>query len=167
MEHLYNALLLNSNLLGGREKIINVSIPDSYFRGAIGALMVYDITSLRSFKRVAVWLSELGAHADPDIVVVLVGNKCDDKHHRSVSIEEGRAYAGTFYQYSLQLEKYGLFFIETSALSGNNVKEAFELILMEQCKKNSKGPDAGAMRRPVSFPPRPDDAENKSNCICC
>jgi Ras-related protein Rab-11A len=61
----------------------------------VGALLVYDITSPSTFENVDRWLTELRQHADPDIVVLLVGNKSDLRLVRSVSTEEAKAYAGT------------------------------------------------------------------------
>lgn len=72
------------------------AITSSYYRGAVGALLVYDITSPTTFENVDRWLTELRQHADPDIVVLLVGNKSDLRHIRSVSTEEARAYAGIY-----------------------------------------------------------------------
>jgi Ras-related protein Rab-11A len=56
------------------------AITAAYYRGSIGALIVYDITNQLSFQNCAAWLRELRAHTDPSIVVMLVGNKCDLKH---------------------------------------------------------------------------------------
>lgn len=70
------------------------AITSAYYRGAVGALVVYDITKKTSFDNAERWLSELREHADPDIVILLVGNKCDLRHIRAVSTEEGVSFAG-------------------------------------------------------------------------
>ncbi len=70
------------------------AITSSYYRGAVGALLVYDITKAQSFVNVERWLSELRDHADQDVVVMLVGNKSDLKHMRAVSTEEAVSFAG-------------------------------------------------------------------------
>merc|ERR1719242_393802 len=67
------------------------SIVRSYYRGAAGALLVYDITRRDSFEHVSQWLTEARANADPDLVITLVGNKCDRVAERQVSYEEGHA----------------------------------------------------------------------------
>jgi len=95
------------------------AITSAYYRGAVGALLVYDITKKSTFENAERWLSELREHADNDIVILLVGNKSDMRHIRAVTTEEGAAMA----------EKNGLFFIETSALDATNVDKAFETIL--------------------------------------
>ena len=53
------------------------SVTNAYFRGAVGALLIYDITSERSFKSVSNWLQKLQESAMPDLIVLLVGNKTD------------------------------------------------------------------------------------------
>ena len=88
----------------------------------MGALLVYDVSSYKTFESVDTWLAELREHADVNIVVMLVGNKCDKPdHQREVSTEEARAYA----------EENKLGFIETSAMEGTNVSEAFTEVLEE------------------------------------
>lgn len=91
----------------------------SYYRGAVGALLVYDITKSSTFSNVERWLKELREHADKDIVIMLVGNKCDLKHARAVNTKDAASFA----------EQHKLFFIETSALDSTNVTEAFKQIL--------------------------------------
>ncbi len=67
------------------------------------------------------WLKELRDHADSNIVIMLVGNKSDLRHLRSVSTEDAQAFC----------EKEGLSLIETSALESTNVEKAFQLILQD------------------------------------
>lgn len=97
----------------------------TYYRGAFGALLVYDISSRDSFKNVEKWLSELRSHADDNIVVTLVGNKADLEQQREISTKEGQEVA----------DRQGMLFMETSALSGNNVESAFHTLFQEICKK--------------------------------
>ena len=70
------------------------AITSAYYRGAVGALLVYDITKKQTFDNTERWLTELREHADEDIVILLVGNKSDLRHIRAVSTEEGAAFAG-------------------------------------------------------------------------
>merc|ERR1712211_36727 len=60
------------------------AITSAYYRGAVGALLVYDISKQATFKNVERWLTELREHADNNIVIMLVGNKSDLKHLRAV-----------------------------------------------------------------------------------
>ncbi|KAG2214592.1 hypothetical protein INT46_008137 [Mucor plumbeus] len=95
------------------------AITGAYYRGAVGALVVYDITRRNSFQNVSHWLKELRDHADSNIVIMLVGNKVDlSETSRAVSTEEGAALA----------EKDGFLFMETSALDSTNVDNAFEKV---------------------------------------
>ena len=70
------------------------AIPSAYYPGAVGALLVYDITKHLTYKNVERRLKELRVYADSNIVTMLVGNKCDARHLRAVSVEEAKAYAG-------------------------------------------------------------------------
>merc|ERR1712194_798946 len=69
------------------------AITSAYYRGALGALIVYDITKRSSFESVERWLYELREHADSTIQALLVGNKSDLEHQRVVSNEEAAAFA--------------------------------------------------------------------------
>jgi Ras-related protein Rab-11A len=93
----------------------------SYYRGAMGALLVYDITKHDTFSSCEKWLGELREHADSKIVVMLVGNKSDLRAARAVDKDEAMSFA----------EKYDLAFIETSALDATGVEISFHRILTE------------------------------------
>jgi len=95
------------------------AITSAYYRGAVGALLVYDITKGESFNNLERWLKELRDHADDRIVVLVVGNKCDLRHLREVSEEEGKLFA----------DKSGVATVETSALDSTNIDTAFQLLL--------------------------------------
>lgn len=70
------------------------AITSAYYRGAVGALLVYDITKKQTFDNAERWLNELREHADQEIVILLVGNKSDLRHIRAVTTEEARDFAG-------------------------------------------------------------------------
>jgi len=65
-----------------------------YYRGAVGALVVFDISKATSFENLDKWLGELNEHADPHCCIMIVGNKVDLKHLREVTSDEGRTLAG-------------------------------------------------------------------------
>uniref|UniRef100_A0A7N8Y8M4 RAB11a, member RAS oncogene family, like n=1 Tax=Mastacembelus armatus TaxID=205130 RepID=A0A7N8Y8M4_9TELE len=95
------------------------AITSAYYRGAVGALLVYDIAKHLTYENAERWLKELQDHADSNIVIMLVGNKSDLRHLRAVPTDEAKAFA----------EKHGLSFLETSALDSSNVELAFQTIL--------------------------------------
>ncbi|KAI7799169.1 Rab25 protein, partial [Triplophysa rosa] len=101
------------------------AITSAYYRGAVGALLVYDITKQLTYESVERWLKELYDHADPHIVVMLVGNKSDLDTLRTVPREEAKDFA----------ESKDLLFMETSALDSNNVESAFLEVLSAIHKK--------------------------------
>lgn len=91
------------------------SITRSYYRGAAGALLVYDITRRETFNHLTRWLEEARQNANANMVIMLIGNKADLEHRRAVSVEEGKKFA----------DDNGLIFLETSAKTAKNVEEAF------------------------------------------
>ncbi|XP_011425191.3 ras-related protein Rab-11B [Magallana gigas] len=97
------------------------AITSVYYRGAVGALVLYDITKPATFENLDKWISELKEHADPCVCIMIVGNKTDLRSQRVVSTEDGRLLA----------EKYRYSFIETSALDASNVGEAFNNLLVD------------------------------------
>ena len=91
------------------------SITRSYYRGAAGALLVYDITRRDTFTHLTRWLEEVRQNGNPDTTIMLIGNKSDQDSRRQVTTEEGERFA----------RENGLIFIETSAKTAANVEEAF------------------------------------------
>ncbi|CAJ1991747.1 Rheb / Ras-related protein RAB2B [Leishmania donovani] len=91
------------------------SITRSYYRGASGALLVYDVTRRDTFTHLQSWLEDAKANANTALVIMLIGNKCDLESKRQVSREEGEAFARC----------NGLMFMETSAKTSQNVDDAF------------------------------------------
>ncbi|EPS58462.1 hypothetical protein M569_16350, partial [Genlisea aurea] len=97
------------------------AITSAYYRGAVGALLVYDVTRHITYENVERWLNELRGHTESNIVVMLVGNKADLRHLRAVSTEKARAFA----------ERENTFFMETSALEALNVENSFTQVLTQ------------------------------------
>lgn len=91
------------------------SVTRSYYRGAAGALLVYDITSRESYTALTSWLCDARSLASPSIVIILCGNKKDLEGDRDVTFLEAARFA----------QENELMFLETSALTGENVEEAF------------------------------------------
>ncbi|KMZ72512.1 Ras-related protein Rab2BV [Zostera marina] len=97
------------------------AITSAYYRGAVGAFLVYDMTKKQTFDNVQRWLCELRDHADSNIAIMMVGNKSDLKHLRVVSEDDAQELA----------EKEAISFLETSALEAVNVDNAFQTILTQ------------------------------------
>jgi Ras-related protein Rab-4B len=91
------------------------SVTRSYYRGAAGALLVYDITSRLSYNNLRTWLEDARTLASAGIVIILVGNKKDLEDDREVTFIEASRFA----------QENNLMFLETSALTGDNVEEVF------------------------------------------
>jgi len=91
------------------------AVTRSYYRGAAGALMVYDMTRRSTYNHLSSWLTDARNLTNPNTVIFLIGNKCDLESQRDVTYDEARAFA----------DENGLTFIETSAKTGAGVEEAF------------------------------------------
>ena len=100
----------------GQERFKNIIA--SYYRGAHGILLIFDVTDKDSFKNLSNWLIEIEKNASKNVLKVLIGNKCDLEEKRVISINQGKEFADT----------YGLKYIETSAKKNLNVTEAFETL---------------------------------------
>ncbi|KAI1912959.1 Rab GTPase ypt31 [Ophidiomyces ophidiicola] len=137
------------------------AITSAYYRGAVGALLVYDISKHQTYENVTRWLKELRDHADANIVIMLVGNKSDLRHLRAVPTEEAKQFASD----------NNLSFIETSALDASNVELAFQNILTEVYRiVSSRSLDSGdSTQNPLSDRKvveitRTQDTESKQGC---
>eukprot|EP01132_Coremiostelium_polycephalum_P007378 gene7378-9062_t len=116
----------------GQEKFR--SITRAYYRGAVCALIVYDITCRDSFESLSQWLSDCRKFSNGDVTITLIGNKCDLEANRQVSTSEAQAFAS----------QNGLLFFETSAKTGQNVDAAFEQSAQKVLEKiGSQGTSSG------------------------
>ena len=138
------------------------AITSAYYRGAVGALLVYDITKRQTFDNVQRWLRELRDHADSNIVIMMAGNKSDLNHLRAVSTEDAQSLA----------EREGLSFLETSALEAYNVEKAFQTILFDIYHIISKKALAAQEATSTGLPQGTtinvsNTSSNASNRTCC
>ena len=99
------------------------TITKTYYKGAHGIILTYDVTEQDSFKNIRNWIKQIEANAQNNVKKVLVGNKCD-KPGRTVSEEEGKKLA----------EDFGMNFFETSAKTNHNVNEVFTFLTQEVLK---------------------------------
>ena len=94
------------------------SILSSYYKGANGILLLYDITNLNSFKSLSNWLIDIEKNSSKNVKKILIGNKCDLNELRKIPINKGKEFADT----------YNMKFIETSAKNNVNINECFNIL---------------------------------------
>ena len=101
------------------------AITSMYYKGAKGALIVFDLSSKNTFQNVEKWYNEIKKTADPNINLILIGNKSDLKDKRQISTEEGENKA----------KEMNVAYLETSALNCDNVDKAFDALIEAISKK--------------------------------
>lgn len=69
------------------------ALTHAYYRNAVGAMVVYDITERQSFENLRKWVTELKNQCEPSVVMILIGNKCDLVEKREVKTEEAQKFA--------------------------------------------------------------------------
>ncbi len=104
------------------------SMTKAYYKGALGALIVYDITKRVTFENVDNWFVDLKNSADKKVSLILIGNKNDLEEEREVTKEEAE----------MKAKDFGIAFLETSALNGNNIELAFKTLVEEVYDKCHK-----------------------------
>merc|ERR1712178_16718 len=101
------------------------TITSSYYRGAHGIIVVYDVTEQDTFHAVERWMTEIERFAGPDVNKMMVGNKCDMVSKKQVDFSTAKEFA----------DQHGIPFFETSAKDNQNVEQAF-LDLTRDIKKH-------------------------------
>uniref|UniRef100_A0A3P9PQF4 small monomeric GTPase n=1 Tax=Poecilia reticulata TaxID=8081 RepID=A0A3P9PQF4_POERE len=109
------------------------TITTSYYRGAMGIMLVYDITNAKSFENISKWLRNIDEHANEDVERMLLGNKCDMEDKRVVPKAKGEQIA----------REHGIRFFETSAKANINIEKAF-LTLAEDILRKAGRASAAA-----------------------
>ncbi|RHZ52762.1 hypothetical protein Glove_457g89 [Diversispora epigaea] len=140
------------------------SITRSYYRGAAGALLVYDITRRETFDHLLIWLDDARQHSNSNTTIMLIGNKSDLESKRAVSYAEGEAFA----------RQHGLFFMETSAKTAENVEDAYVDTAKDIYEKIKQGVfdvtnEANGIKRGMHLQPGntiPLDPSSGSNNCC-
>jgi Ras-related protein Rab-1A len=105
------------------------TIISSYYKGAHGILLIFDLTETESFESLKNWLIEIEKNANKNVIKLLIGNKCDLDDQRAISFEKGKDFA----------EQFNMKYLETSAKNDYNVTESFGVIgkeLMDASKDN-------------------------------
>ena len=136
------------------------TIISSYYRGAQGILLVFDVTEKESFESLNNWLIEIEKNANKNVVKILIGNKCDLEDKRVISYSQAKDFA----------DSNGLNYVETSAKTNNNVTEAFSEIgkeLMEACKDKDFIGNENKKTITISNKTTDLNVEKKSQNGCC
>ncbi|TFG32579.1 GTP-binding protein [Candidatus Thorarchaeota archaeon] len=105
-------------------------VRQGFYRGARGGLLLYDVTRRRTFLNIDRWKEETFANAGGKIPLVVVANKIDLVDSRAVTKEDGEAYA----------KENGFLYVESSALTGENVEEAYVNLCRKMIDDSKAGP---------------------------
>ena len=136
------------------------AITRTYYKGAMGALLVYDITRRDSFIHVTKWLEEVRNNSSKNIIIILIGNKKDLEDKRQVTYEEGEAFA----------KENGLLFLESSAKTAFNVVESFNISaqsILNHYKENGVDPNSKSninLKNDITSPGGISGPEQKKGC---
>ncbi|GLU00367.1 hypothetical protein SLE2022_177440 [Rubroshorea leprosula] len=129
------------------------TITSSYYRGAHGIIIVYDVTDQESFNNVKQWLNEIDRYASDNVNKLLVGNKSDLTANKVVSYETAKAFA----------DEVGIPFMETSAKDSTNVEQAF-MAMAAAIKERMASQPAMNNARPPTVQIRGQPVAQKSGC---
>jgi len=144
------------------------TITSSYYRGAQGIILVYDVSSRDSFDALPRWFSELETYVSSSVVKILVGNKVDKEFSRQVPTSEGQAFAA----------RMNSLFIEASAKTSVGVREAFQEVVgkildtpelwapVTPVKRSQSGGGRGNMPGSVNLNDPQEDGANVGGCSC-
>uniref|UniRef100_H2Z2R3 Ras-related protein Rab-3 n=1 Tax=Ciona savignyi TaxID=51511 RepID=H2Z2R3_CIOSA len=135
------------------------TITTAYYRGAMGFILMYDITNEESFNSVQDWSTQIKTYSWDNAQVTLVGNKCDMEDERVISTERGKQLA----------DQLGFEFFETSAKDNVNVKQVFERLVDLICVKMSESlesdPSLGNANKGTRLSEN-DQEQSTGNCAC-
>ena len=134
------------------------AVTNAYYKGAKGAFIVYDITRKETFESVDKWINDIITTCDKGLTIILIGNKSDLESQRQISKEQGEEKAKSF----------ELAFLETSALSGENLEKGFNILINEVYEKskadfeNTDYLNLGDAVEEIQL--KKDDSENEKKC---
>ena len=136
---------------GGQERFRTIT--SSYYRGAHGIILVYDITSIESYQNIPAWLNDINRYASDNVSKILVGNKSDLKHKREIPDEDAKKLA----------DHEDMKYIETSAKLNTNVDSIFLELTKEIIRTQMKLPLNPSEKRTISLDKK-TEAPEKCSC---
>ena len=139
----------------GQERFKNIIA--SYYRGAHGILLIYDVTDKESFKNLSNWLIEIEKNANKNVLKILIGNKTDLEEKRVITYNQGKEFA----------DSYGLKYIETSAKKNLNVNEAFETLGRELMQASDDKKIGKSKDKKISVTKAEDLNKQEQKKGCC
>mmetsp|Transcript_22271 Transcript_22271/g.37779 ORF Transcript_22271/g.37779 Transcript_22271/m.37779 type:complete len:213 (+) Transcript_22271:172-810(+) len=132
------------------------TITTAYYRGAMGILLVYDVTDEKSFSNIRNWIRNIEQHATENVNKMLIGNKCDMVDKRVVEADRGKALA----------DEYTIKFMETSAKSSINVEEAFITLAKDIKKRLIDSQEPVSKKETVDVHTDSNDSKEKKKKCC-
>lgn len=134
------------------------TLTSSYYRGAQGIILVYDVTRRDTFTNLSdVWLKEVDLYStNQDCIKMLVGNKVDKDSERVVSKQEGIAFA----------RQFGCLFLECSAKTRVNVEHCFEELVLKILDTPSLLSDTTSARKNILRPGQPSETNSETSTCC-
>lgn len=133
------------------------TITTAYYRGAMGIMLVYDVSNLKSFENISNWIRNIEMHATQDVELMILGNKCDIADKRQVSKEKGE-------QLALQ---HSIKFMETSAKANINIEEAFVTLARDIKLKMEKRIEDSNINRGYQLGSKDDPTKRRSRYSFC
>jgi len=130
------------------------AVTRAYYRGAMGAVILFDITAADSFHHVPEWLQDAREQAAGDIDIILVGNKCDLNDRRQVKFMDATTWS----------RNHGIFFLETSARTGDNIQEVFQILAQSIQARMDKAEDVQVAEEPKVLSPQQQRTSTRSCC---
>ena len=130
------------------------TITSSYYRGAHGIVLVFDITNPESFANCEMWLVEVQRYASEQVKIILVGTKSDLSEKRKVAFADAQEFAA----------KHGMEYVETSAKITSNVESAFLGLAKDLCGTNRSIAQKDKTNILISVQPQPFDPHHRTKC---
>ena len=132
------------------------TITQAYYRGAMGILLIYDVTNTKSWSNVRNWVRNIEGNAPQTVNKILVGNKCDLASMRQVSTQQGEQLA----------REYGIKFFETSARSNLNVNDVFLTLATDVVERLAAGGSAAGETPTIGLSVQSDTKGSKKSGCC-